>query len=131
MKVASESDKIEVSIMSDSCERFPAYQALLGLTDKYGGVGVFERDLQQAQEMSANGHDLEEQGVRFSARGRRVYGHAHGAQDFVDATRKSFEAANGGNMRLAETEALIARQYQQTFFNLNNHRFDPRTARRA
>jgi|SRR3989339_621628 len=131
MEVASESDKIEISIMSNSCERFPAYQALLDLTDRYGGVGAFERDLQQAQDMSANGRELEEQGVRFSARGRKVYGHAHGAQDFVDATRKSFEAANRGNMRLAEAEALITRQYQQTFFNLFNHGFDPRTGRRA
>ena len=116
--------------MGDAQEAFPAYRALLDLTNRYGGMRSFEATLQQAQDMSTNGRELEEQGAQFSARGRRVYGNAHGAQDFVDATRQSFDAANRGDMRLAEEQAQIARQYQQTFFNLFNHGFDPRIGRR-
>jgi len=84
--------------MDNSQEAFPAYKSLLALTSSYGGIPAFAAMLQQAQDMSANGRNLEEKGARFSAQGRRVYGHAHGVQDFVDAARKSFEAANAGNM---------------------------------
>lgn len=116
--------------MSEPQEAFPAYQALLDLTNSYGGVAAFEARQQQAVEMSQNGRDLEAKGIRFSVHGRHVYGHAHGAQDFVDAARQSFEAANDGNMPLAEEQAKIAIQYQQTFFNLFNHGFDPRSGKR-
>lgn len=115
--------------MPGSKELFPAYAELLALTNSYGGVEQFEARLRQAEDMSANGQELETKGVRFSARGRHVYGAAHGVQDFVGAARKAFDAANQGEMRNAEKAAQIAKQYQKTFFNLFNHGIDPRRNR--
>ncbi|MDD4287657.1 MAG: hypothetical protein PHN33_04900 [Candidatus Peribacteraceae bacterium] len=116
--------------MTDSQEAFPAYEELLSLTRNYGGVEAFERKLAQARDMATNANDLEIKGIRFSAQGRRIYGCAHGAQDFVDAAQSAFDAANRGDMRAAEEAAKIARQYQRTFFNLFNRGFDPRSGRR-
>jgi len=111
--------------MHDSTDAFPAYSALLKLTDSYGGVNEFEAKLRQARDMADNEKNLQAKGVRFTARGRRTYGRAHGAQDFVDAAQQAFEAANQGDMHTAEAAAVVARQYRQTFFNLFNHGFDP------
>ena len=116
--------------MAEIHEAFPAYVELLALTNNYGGVEAFEAKLAQAVDMATNASDLEAKGIQFSAQGRRVYGNAHGAQDFVDATRRAFDAANRGDMHAAEEAAQIARQYQRTFFSLFNRGFDPRSGRR-
>lgn len=112
--------------MSGAQEAFPAYAELIELTNRYGGMRLFEGKLDEASSMAATAMELEEKNIPLTRRGKRTYGRAQGSQDFVDAARKAFDAADRGEMHEAEAAALVAKQYQRTFFNLFNHGMDPR-----